>query len=401
MLLRGPRALQARFDRHNEVLGDWFPGLGRIVWLRDPQLIEQVVRSPGTDFAELGRLLQPSLGPSLASVEGAEHREIRQVVARSVRGEALTGCRAAIAASAQRLADSCPVNAPFRLTPLLERALLRANLEVTVGGAGVRDVDRWTDTFIRLRRTTDSFPAVLHCIGVLPWFPPLRRIREDCRALVRAEVVRRRRLAVASPDLLGRLLSADSTYLPDARVCDNILAFLFGGQGAVAAAAWTIERLVRHPAAWERVAAEAATGSGAYTDAVIYESLRVRPATGRVAWRLREPCEINGYRIPARTWVLVSIWDLHHDRRHYPQPGQFQPERFLGKRPPRQAWLPFGAGPHACPAGQLALLQIKEVVHALARRGRLAPAGPRDEQISWRSGVELFPSRGCSVILRG
>jgi cytochrome P450 len=374
--------------------------VGRIVWLRDAELIEQVARHPATDFAEIARFLEPMIGAkALPRLQGEEHRQVRRHLVAGVRGAALAGHEAAITDSARRMVDTCPTGVPVRLLPLLEQAVLRANIRTALTVSDDAAMEIWVDHFLRLRRTGNSIPSALHGAGVLPWYPPVHRRLRDCMALIRGEV-RRRRGAGTSDDLLGRLLAAQGGHLTEESICAQILAYLAGGQSSAFAAAWALERAIRHPQAWEAVNADQSTGQSDDTDAVIRESLRLRPPIPIMPWFLRSPCVLAGHRIPARTWVMTSLWNLHRSPDLYPEPEAFRPERFLGARPPRQGWLPFGAGPHACVAAQLSILQVKVLMHTLARSGGLRPDRPQDEGISSRAGLEITPQRGCRVILQ-
>ncbi|MFI5571878.1 cytochrome P450 [Streptomyces sp. NPDC051740] len=146
--------------------------------------------------------------------------------------------------------------------------------------------------------------------------------------------------------------------------------------------------------------ASAQDDTAPYTDAVIRETLRLRPPVTAIPWLLREPCDIGGHHVPAGTFAVASLWDLHRNPALYPGPEAFRPERFLRSRPPRGAWLPFGTGSHACIGGQPAFIQVKLLIHTLLRRGQLRPATDRDEGIRHRCSTEVYPAQGCRVTLR-
>ncbi|MFJ8310927.1 MULTISPECIES: cytochrome P450 [unclassified Streptomyces] len=407
-VLAGPRHTERLFARYGDLVPDWAPGVGRLVWLRSPHLIEQVLRSPAVDLTAMGRAFARAVGsPStLVALSGERHRTVRSAVMSTVRGDALAASRAAITTVAQRMADACPTGRPFRLLPLLERAVVQANIRT---GAGIHDphlLRIWTAAFLRLRRTAFRPLAVAHGLGLMPRYPPALRAQRDCLVLIREEAARRWRVGAVHDDALGQLMvaqdraSADES-LTGGLLSDQLMVWLFAAYANSLAAAWVVERAVRQPGQWERVAAEAtlADGDAPYTDAVIRESLRLRPPVSLTVWRLRESCDLGGHRVGAGAWIVPSYWDVHRHPDLYPDPEAFRPERFLDARPPRGAWLPFGVGPHACVGTQLALQQVKELLHALARRGHLKPAVRGDEGIGWRSGFEIRPARGCRVIL--
>jgi cytochrome P450 family 6 len=64
------------------------------------------------------------------------------------------------------------------------------------------------------------------------------------------------------------------------------------------------------------------------------------------------------YKIPGSDYVIkkdthigIPIYPLHHDQEHYPNPEQFDPQRFnvenKAKRNP-YSYMPFGQGPRSC-----------------------------------------------------
>lgn len=51
------------------------------------------------------------------------------------------------------------------------------------------------------------------------------------------------------------------------------------------------------------------------------------------------------------TVVYIPIYGLHHDKKYYPTPEKFDPERFSDQNKgsiPQFAYLPFGEGPKIC-----------------------------------------------------
>ena len=67
--------------------------------------------------------------------------------------------------------------------------------------------------------------------------------------------------------------------------------------------------------------------------------------------------------------MLIPIWGLHHDARWFPEPEVFRPERFLPGAPtlPRNAFMPFGIGPHFCLGQQFATIEMALIAARLIR----------------------------------
>jgi cytochrome P450 len=67
--------------------------------------------------------------------------------------------------------------------------------------------------------------------------------------------------------------------------------------------------------------------------------------------------------------VIIPIWSMHHDKRWFPEPDEFQPERFMPGAPtiPRSAYMPCGAGPHFFLGQQFAMTEMALIAAKLMR----------------------------------
>lgn len=58
--------------------------------------------------------------------------------------------------------------------------------------------------------------------------------------------------------------------------------------------------------------------------------------------------EGTGLTLEKGKHVMISVHNIHHDEKLFPNPFQFYPERFLKENEQEQnsrLWLPFGDGP--------------------------------------------------------
>jgi cytochrome P450 len=111
-----------------------------------------------------------------------------------------------------------------------------------------------------------------------------------------------------------------------------------------------------------------------YTRQVIEESLRLYPPVYALIRDARADDEIGGYRIPARTTVVLSPYVTHHHPGIWPDPEQFDPERFSREQSagrPRFAWFPFLGGPHQCIGQEFAMMEATLIVAMLTQQFRL------------------------------
>ena len=158
-------------------------------------------------------------------------------------------------------------------------------------------------------------------------FPPFRRKIERVDRLL-IEEIRLRRAArdlAERDDILSLLLQAtheDGRPMSDRELRDELMTLLVAGHETTATGlSWAIELLARHPAELERLEADVANGDGTYLDAVIKETLRLRPVIALVLRKLVEPMEIGGRLLPAGVSVAPSIYLVHRRPDVYPDPA--------------------------------------------------------------------------------
>jgi cytochrome P450 len=109
-------------------------------------------------------------------------------------------------------------------------------------------------------------------------------------------------------------------------------------------------------------------------DAVIKESLRLLPP---VIWWARRvgptTAPLGPYLLPGGAFVIVSHAITHRMPDLYPRPDRFLPERWAGLDPGPYEYIPFSAGPRACPGAAAALLEMKLILSMVVQRFRLSP----------------------------
>jgi cytochrome P450 family 135 len=234
-------------------------------------------------------------------------------------------------------------------------------------------------------------------------FPPFRRALERVDRILFEEIEARRRAPdlAEREDILSLLLQArheDGTEMSERELRDELMTLLTAGHETTATAlAWAIELLARHPEALDRLREEVEAGDEDYVDAVIKETLRLRPVIALVLRKLVEPMEIGGHLLPAGVSVAPSIYLLHRRPEIYPEPERFRPERFLEHPAGTYTWIPFGGGVRRCLGGAFAEYEMKVVLRELVSRRALRPVGSEPERPVRRT-ITNVPSRGAEVI---
>ena len=359
--------------------------------------------------------LRPIVGPnSVLTAIGQRHMRQRKLLLPPFHGEAVERYAQMIADAAEREIDRWPTGTPFALAPRMQAI----TLDVIMAGIFGIEGRPARGTPERNLRT-----AIRYLLAVSTW--PLAQVselmnlgRDEPVGLTRAAlsildgrtyaVIKKRRSEAGVQerrDILSLLLHArseDGEPLTDRELRDELLTLVLAGHETTAnSLAWTWERLVRTPAAYERLrdAVRSGTEASEHIEAVITEGMRSRPVIPVIGRRVALPWRLGPYAVPADTPVAMSILLLHHRDDLYPQPFAFRPERWLGRKPGTYEWIPFGGGIRRCLGAALAMAEQRVVLEAMARRLDLEAEDPAPERAVHRN-VTMIPSRGATVIVR-
>jgi cytochrome P450 family 135 len=226
------------------------------------------------------------------------------------------------------------------------------------------------------------------------------RVQPEVDRLLFDEIEDHRRDPEGRDDVLALLVAArdeDGAPLSDRALRDHVVTLLLAGhETTTTGLAWAFERLIRHPRVTSRLSDEIACGQGAYLDAVVDETLRVRPVIWGVWRRLTTAVEIAGHRLPAGTTVEPSI-SLLHASDAFEDADEFRPERFVRDgSPPPYTFIPFGGGLRRCPGASFATMEMATVLRAVLARVELQTTDARPEKPRVHH-VTLVPSRGGRV----
>jgi cytochrome P450 len=389
-------------------------GLGNLVYVADPQLIKEVFTGDVRVFhaGDANAMLEPVLGRrSVLLLDEEEHLRQRRLLLAPFHGDSVRRYGELIEAITAREVESWPTHTSFALRPRMQALTLEVILRAVFG---VREAER-------LARLRESIPKLLTMGNLVVWLPwaqrewiPLGPWRRFIRARAAVDAIlfdeiRRRREERADDstdegdDVLSLLLQAryeDGSGMSDAELRDELVTLLVAGHETTATGlSWAFERLLRSPAALGRLTTAIDAGEDEYLDAVVKETLRVRPVVFDVGRVLTAPIEIGGYRLPAKTYLVPAITAVHRSPTLYPQPRDFRPERFLDGQPESYAWIPFGGGPRRCIGAAFASFEMKVVIRTVLARARLVAADRRDERVRLHN-VTLVPAKGARVVLR-
>lgn len=396
--------------RYGNVFRVRIPGIGTLVFLADPDHIRSVTHGDPAIFhaGEAAAPLSQVVGTkSLLMLDDDKHRRSRAMMLPAFHGDSV---RRQVAEMATITADEVarwPVGEQFPLFPRMQRLTLEVILRTIIG---VHDEGRLTALRAALPPMLDIGsplelippPQVLLRFGM--WRRRAQR-RAAALALLTDEITRCRadpQLAQRTDGLAMLVRSVDGAGAPmaDDELVDQLVTLLLAGHDTTATAlSWAFERLTRHPALLHRTAQAAAEYDDTWLDAVCKESLRVRPVVFEIGRTLTAPLQLAGYRIPAGTILAPSINLVHHSSRHYLDPDEFRPQRFLDQRPDPAVWLPFGGGVRRCLGATFAQVEMRTVLREVLRRVELSATTAPEEPVRPRH-VTMVPRQGAMVTVR-
>ncbi|KAA8965436.1 cytochrome P450 [Mycobacterium sp.] len=408
-LIRPWDFMQRCAARYGDMFTVRLAGEAPIVMVSHPDAVKEVFTGPPEllHAGEVNRILAPVLGAnSVLLLDEDAHREQRRLLLPPFRGNHLASYADTITAVAHAEIGRWPQETPIRLHPRMQALTLEVILRTVFGLSEGTHLDRLRAELLRMLTAATSMPVfVLGAVGprrlqAAVTHAVLRRV--DC--LLYAEIDRRRRSDRLDErgDVLSLLLRAhheDGRPMSDVEIRDELMTLLLAGHETTATAlAWAVERLVRHPGYQARLVEEIHAGRHEFCDAVVKETLRLRPVLAAVGRRLTAPMKLRGVRLPAGVTVVPSIYLMHRRADVYPDAQRFRPERFLEQRAGTYTWIPFGGGVRRCLGAAFAEFEMRIVLSTLFGRCTVRPTDERPEPVRRRT-ITQVPGRGATVVL--
>ena len=244
----------------------------------------------------------------------------------------------------------------------------------------------------------------------------LKKYREDRLIIQRhvRELVREAKQRTSQePTLFDYLASTaahdDSSFSP---LEQQVSLFLQAATETTASLiSWTLLLLAKHPQYWQALFKEHSPNAGAddiplepqasSTDAILKESLRLYPPAWMFPRIASDDVVVAGELIPRGARIVISPWVTHRIGKIFPEPGEFQPERFMSRRDESQraAYFPFGLGGRICIGERYGMSTARIFLHALANRGLSVTTDSPSLEIG-SSSVVLIPDKSVRFSLR-
>ncbi|OAY52447.1 cytochrome P450 84A1 [Manihot esculenta] len=203
---------------------------------------------------------------------------------------------------------------------------------------------------------------------------------------------------------------------------DNIKAIImdvmFGGTETVASPIeWAMAELMRNPEGLNKVQQELTEVVGlnrvvhesdlenlSYLKCVVKETLRLHPPVPLLRHETLKDSVLSGYRIPAKSRILINAWLIGRDPYLWHEPEMFDPSRFLKDGAPdfkgsNFEFLPFGSGRRSCPGMQLGLYAVEmSLAHLLHCFKWELPNGMKASEVDMSEAFGLTAPRAERLV---
>ncbi|KAH6803985.1 hypothetical protein C2S51_032232 [Perilla frutescens var. frutescens] len=303
--------------------------------------------------------------------------------------------------------------------------LSTANLNIMVRAAFGKNRGEEVSLLKDIIKEAEEFLTFFNIVDVYPSFKFLRlfstmkkkieeqhqhlnritgNIIEERRRLLRGDATKGDDGSEYDGDLLDVLLKLqDDGSLEIPLTTDNIKSVLLDGaavQSSTTIVVWAMAEMLKNPKTLKKAQDEVRGVFDAkkyvdescfhelnYLKFVIKETLRLHPPGPFLLPReSRERCQINGYEIPAKTWVLINAWAIGRDPKYWEEGESFKPERFLEKtvdfKASRLEYIPFGAGRRICPGIGFGIANIEiQLAMLLYHFDWILPNGMKPEEL--------------------
>ncbi len=371
----------------------------------DPALVRRVLNERPDDFPKSNRIregLNPLLGNSVFVTNGAVWKRQRRIIDPAFEGGRLRDTFPAMLAAGQaavaRLSPGT-VEVEAEMSHAAADVIFRTLFSIPIEHEVAAQV------FTQFRDYQRSQP-ILNLAAFLPlprWMPRFhsRKTKATARAIrgLIARLTEGRAADIAAgtaPDDLATKIMTTADPLTgerfdSAEMVDQVaIFFLAGHETSASALAWALYLLATHPDVQAKVAAEAETLGDTpdfsaatrlkFTRDVFREVLRLYPPVPMMVRENTCPETLRDRSVAPGAQIVLSPWHLHRHERLWPNPDDFNPDRWqtdAGRQCGREAFIPFSSGPRVCTGAGFAMVEGPLLLAMLARAYRFTPVPGR------------------------
>jgi len=392
---KDPMGFLERMAREFGDIVHWKMGGQNVFLINDANLIRDVLITQDKKFDKQLEASRSLLGLGLTVSSGELHRRQRQSIQPRFHRDRIAKFAEVMVQCAARAQNRWEENATLDIKREMERIALRVVGETLFGV----NLESHAEAVSRAMATAIGSPSNM-MVPMLKWIEklPLKGVRaaKAGRAVMHAvvdQVIRERRPSAGqTDDLLSSLLVADDQIngASDRQLHDEVMNLLIAGYETTAnAMSWAWYLISQHPKVedclhreLDRVVGHRSPTMADFealrlTQNVIRESLRLYPPLWIIWRRTLEDYPLNSYVAPAGSLVLMCQHVTHRDKRYFPEPLRFNPDRWteeFKEHMPKFAYFPFGGGSRQCIGDRFGFLEAVLVVATIARKWKLTLA---------------------------
>ena len=421
--------------RTAQAYGDFVPfrlGRLRMMLVNDPEAIREVLVTKNDSFTKSPALrnAKVTLGEGLLTSEGDFHRRQRRLSQPAFHPQRVASYGDVFVRYADEMTSKWADGQTLDVHEQMMEVTLRVVAKTLFDAELPRDIDQIgaaMDVLVKMfRRATHPFGSLLNRLPLPSNFRFLKAL-SLVHGIIDRFIAEHRGSGVDRGDLLSMLMRAreaggevtveaaggNGDGMTDRQLRDEVFTLFTAGHETTAnALTFTWYLLARHPQVEARLHEEvdrvlagrpptaADVEALPFTRAVLSESMRLYPPAWIVTRQATHDVEVAGRRIAAGQVVMMSQWVTHHDERWWPQPYQFQPERWLqDPQPerPRYAYFPFGGGARSCIGEFFARMEATLIIAAVARRRRMQLVETSEPAL--QPTITLRPSHPIHVVV--
>jgi cytochrome P450 len=371
-------------------------GHHHIVFLNHPEYIREVLVVQNDNFIK-ERTVQRTrmlLGKGMITSEGGEHRRQRLAAQPAFHRQRIVEYAGIMVEEAARTREAWRDGEQRNIAAdmmhltlnIVARTLFATDLQQEV-----YELASAINRIMNLYNFLVMLPAAewlvhLHPPGLAAFVRARKRIDAVVYRMIDAHLQRRERDQGSLLDMMIAASSVDDAESHQSLRDQVITIFLAGYETVANALSWTWYLLSQNPECEVRFHQEIDATLQCklpsfgdvprlcYTENVMAESLRLYPPAWAMGRYARKDFALGEFFLPARTTVLMSPFVTHRDPRFFPDPVNFNPDRFSPEGKTMRAkfsYFPFGAGPRQCIGESFAWMEGVLILATLAQKWKL------------------------------
>lgn len=394
--------------RYGNVFTMKLPMFGATIIVGDPQVARQLFMANTEDVGNIQPNLSRILGKgSVFALDGSDHRLRRRLLTPPFHGKSIKNYEKIFTEETLRESANWPEGQAFPTLEPMMRITLNAILRAVFGADGQQldELRRIIPPWVTLGSRLAAVPTPTRTYGRYSPWGRLAEYRRQYDEVIGSLIDRVR----ADPnfdsrdDVLALLLRStyeDGSVMSRQDIGDELLTLLAAGHETTASTlGWAFERISRHPDVLSKLVEEAATDDNEYRQASILEVQRARTVIDFAGRHVYAPTfELGEWVIPQGYSIIVALGLLHDRVEEFPNPERFDPQRFIGTRPPTFAFVPFGGGTRRCVGAAFANVEMDIVLRTVLRHFVIDTTTAPGEKAHSR-GVAFTPKEGGRIVV--